>query len=84
MDYSQQVAAILCDALQINTPLTADSPLLGHLPELDSMAIVSVIEHLESHYGIMFEDDEISADHFETVGTLAELITQKVSNTSTT
>lgn len=53
--------------------------LLGNLPELDSLAVVSVIAELEQQFGIQIEDDEISADTFETVGSLVELIEQKLS-----
>lgn len=59
--------------------LGPDSGLLGHIPELDSMAVVGLITALEDHYGITFDDDEISADAFATVGSLHELVCRKLS-----
>lgn len=53
--------------------------LLGYLPELDSLAVVNVITELERQFGVQIEDDEVSADTFETVGSLVKLIEQKLS-----
>ncbi|WP_317202245.1 acyl carrier protein [Janthinobacterium sp.] len=57
--------------------LSAESALLGSIPELDSMAVVQLITALEEHFGISIEDDEIGARHFATVGSLADFIAQK-------
>ncbi|MDH5190764.1 MAG: acyl carrier protein [Gammaproteobacteria bacterium] len=62
---------------RVNT-ITNETPLLGNLPELDSMAVVTVITSLEEHYGFFVEDDEISADTFSTMGSLVEFVEQKV------
>lgn len=58
--------------------LTADTPLLGHLPELDSMTVVSIISLLEERLGIVISDEEITADAFRTVGSLAKLADTKM------
>ena len=58
--------------------LTPDSPLLGALPELDSMAVVGLVAAIESDYGIKIGGDELSAELFSTAGTLNEFITQKL------
>ena len=58
---------------------TRDTPLLGAVPELDSMAVVSLITGLESHFGVTVDDDDLSGATFATVGTLADLITDKLS-----
>lgn len=76
-----ELRRILADTLQLgarSASLTASSPLLGSLPELDSMAVVSVITAVEEHFGFVIADDEISADTFETLGSLAEFVEQKV------
>jgi len=57
--------------------LTADSPLLGGLPEFDSMAVVTVVTMIEDELGVTIDDDELSADLFATVGSLAEFVSQK-------
>ena len=58
--------------------LNRDSLLFGNLPELDSMAVATVLTALEDRFGILIDDDEISADLFETVGTLADFIAGKL------
>ncbi len=57
---------------------TATTSLLGSLPELDSMAVVSVITTIEERFGIVIDDDEISAQTFETFGSLSDFVTQKL------
>lgn len=57
---------------------TDDTQLLGSLPELDSMAVVSVITTMEERFGVVVGDDEISAQTFATFGTLREFVQQKV------
>ncbi len=75
----QQVCRILRTTLSLGQqPLSADTPLLGSLPELDSMAVASLIVALEEHYGFIVNDDEISARHFATVGTLTDFVTGKL------
>ena len=56
------------------------TPLLGAIPELDSMAVVSLITALEEQFGIAVDDDEIGADAFETVGTLAAFVERKLAS----
>jgi acyl carrier protein len=78
--YLEQVKAILIDALNLGPAgqsLTAESPLLGAIPELDSMAVVSVIAALEDQFGISVDDDDISASTFETLGSLAAFVSEK-------
>ncbi len=57
---------------------TADTPLLGALPELDSMAVVTLITTLEERFGIAVDDDEISGDTFATVGSLSSFVAGKL------
>ena len=78
--YLNEVRNILTDVLNLGpagNELTQDSPLLGSLPELDSMAVVSVIGALEDHFGIMVDDDDISASTFATLGSLAAFVQEK-------
>jgi acyl carrier protein len=81
MQHLQEVTNILSDVLSLGerkNSLKADSVLLGNIPELDSMAVVNVITALEDHFGITVDDDEISAQTFETVGTLTDFVDQKL------
>lgn len=57
---------------------TRDTPLLGAVPELDSMAVVALINTLEERFGVAVEDGEISADTFATVGSLSDFVAAKL------
>jgi acyl carrier protein len=75
------IREILRDTLQIGSQadlLTSASPLLGAIPELDSMAVVTVLTMVEEEFDIEIADDEVSAEIFETVGSLADFVTRKI------
>jgi len=55
-----------------------DTPLMGALPEFDSMVVVSLITTLEERFGIAVDDDEISGDTFATVGSLTDFVAAKL------
>jgi len=78
----EEVKNILADVLSLSgaakDELTASSGLLGSIPELDSMAVVHLITALEEQFGITVDDDEISASTFETLGSLASFVEQKL------
>ena len=77
----QAVREVLIGALQIKVNADAwgrDTLLLGHLPELDSMAVVTVITSIEEEFDIVIEDDEISADVFESLGSLTDFVAGKM------
>jgi acyl carrier protein len=54
--------------------LGPETPLLGAIPELDSMAVVAVLTAIEERYGVTIDDGDVSAQVFETVGSLADFI----------
>ncbi|HEY5799586.1 MAG TPA: phosphopantetheine-binding protein [Burkholderiaceae bacterium] len=58
--------------------LQADTELLGNLPELDSMAVMSIAAALEERFDIEIDDDDISARTFATLGSLAALVERKI------
>ena len=77
----QQVRMILRDTLQLGdraARLNSGSDLLGALPELDSMAVVTVITALEDRFGFVVHDDEISSETFATFGALVQFVERKV------
>lgn len=55
-----------------------DTALVGSIPEFDSMAVVALIQALEERFGIQISDDEISAETFETIGRVYELVLSKM------
>ena len=62
--------------------LNADTQLLGALPELDSMAVATILTALEEHFHILIEDEDINADMFETIGTLTGYVENKLKQKS--
>ena len=81
MDKLDGVRNLLKTSLQLGERadrLSGGSALLGAIPELDSMAVVKLITTMEEQYGIQVDDDEISADTFATVGTLARFLADKL------
>ncbi len=60
----------------VPNPLADDYPLVGNL--LDSLAVTNLIVGLEEHFGFVFNDDELSAEAFENVLSLAELVSGKI------
>jgi acyl carrier protein len=80
MDTLERVRKILRDTLNLGDRadrLDAASPLMGGLPEFDSMAVVTVVTMIEDELGVTIDDDELSAEVFATVGSLTEFVAQK-------
>lgn len=81
MNTQAEVLRALDDALGLggrSSQFSADTPLLGSLPELDSMAVVDLITLLEDRLGLMIDDDEITGQVFATVGSLADFVHAKL------
>lgn len=81
MDVLENVNRVLDDVLSLGgraSTFTRDTALLGAIPELDSMAVVSLITTLEERFGFVADDDEVSGDVFATVGALADFVSAKV------
>jgi acyl carrier protein len=77
----KEILAVLDEVLSLRgrtAAFNASTPLLGALPELDSMAVVGVITTLEERFGFVVEDDEIDGQVFETVGTLVAFVDRKL------
>ncbi len=79
MDINKFAKDLLQQALHLETEPDFDSstPLLGSLAELDSIGVVNVITLIEEQLGCVIEDDEITAEVFETFGSLVEFIVSK-------
>lgn len=75
------VATLLAEALALRPDvargLARSTRLFGNLPELDSMAVATVLTALEDRFGILIDDDEVSGALFETVGSLADFVAAK-------
>ncbi len=77
------VRGVLRDLLALSpervAAFSADTPLFGSLPELDSMAVAGVLTELEDRLGILIEDDEVDGEMLETFGALNDFARRKVS-----
>lgn len=80
MDVIDKVREVLKSVLQVENSsiFVMDSPLIGAMPEFDSMAVVSLIAALEETFGFTVDDDEIDASVFETVGSLVAFVENKL------
>jgi len=56
--------------------LADDFPLVGNI--LDSIAVTNLILALEEHFGFLFNDEDLTAEAFETISTLAKLVKNKI------
>lgn len=77
MNIQEQVLNLLDEVLGLNgraLQFDADTALLGSVPELDSMAVLSVIHAIEERFGIEIPDDEIDGSSFATVGTVVDFV----------
>lgn len=75
------VKRVLQEALQLGERVEAfdqSTPLFGSIPEFDSMAVVTVVTGLEEQFDIVIDDDDISAEIFETFGSLTRFIECKL------
>ncbi len=74
---AERVVSVIVETLALpaqHTTLNADSALFGAFPELDSFSILNLIAALETEFGIRFDDEDITAESFETVGTLTSIV----------
>jgi len=58
--------------------LSRDTNLMDGVPEFDSMAVLQVMMAIEADFGISIDDDEVSGEIFETLGTLADFVRGKL------
>jgi acyl carrier protein len=75
------VKAVVVETLGVEDradQLDATTPMLGSMPELDSMAVLELMLELEQRFGITVEGDDVSAEVFETLGSLAEFVDSKL------
>ncbi len=81
LDITQEVLRILDEVLSLNgraKTFTGSTPLLGAIPELDSMAVVTLITTLEEQFGLVVDDDDIDGSTFATVGSLTDFVNSKL------
>jgi acyl carrier protein len=80
-DVVRQVTRVLDEVLSLggrSAAYTRDTVLLGAVPQLDSMAVVSLITTIEERFNIVIPDDEINGDTLASVGSLADYVAAKL------
>lgn len=83
MNTRQELCKLLDQALGLDgraQSFDTDTPLMGALPELDSMGVVAILTALEDRLGIAVDDDEIDASVFETFGSLWSFVENKLAS----
>lgn len=83
LNTKSEVLKVLEDVLSLGGRSAAfddATPLLGAIPELDSMAIVGVIASLEERFGFVIEDDDLDGSTFATLGSLIEFVNNKLAD----
>ncbi|MCS6944593.1 MAG: acyl carrier protein [Sutterellaceae bacterium] len=81
MSTDQKVKQVLSSVLNLGDRVAqfeASTPLLGAVPELDSMAVVSLLTALEEKFGFTIEDDEVDSRTFASVGSLVAFVESKL------
>jgi len=81
LDVQREVINIVGNVLDLGQRSKAfgrETPLLGSVPELDSMAVATLITSLEDHFGFVVHDDEIDGTTFATIGSLADFVQSKL------
>jgi acyl carrier protein len=77
----ESVKAVIVETLGLEDragTIDASTPLLGALPELDSLAVAELVVALEARFGIVFDGDDVTAEAFETLASLSELVDRKL------
>ena len=81
MDISSEVVSVLDEVLSLKgraSRFALDTPLLGAIPELDSMAVVALITAIEGRFGFTVDDDELDGSVFTTLGSLIDFVQGKL------
>ena len=80
MDVTRETLSVIDEVLSLggrSSGFTRQTHLLGALPELDSMAVVSLIGALEERFDIVVDDDDIDGATFATLGSLLDFVDAK-------
>ncbi len=81
MDIKGEVVAVLDEVLSLKgraSGFSLNTPLLGAIPELDSMAVVALITTLEERFGFTVDDDEIDGSVFASLASLIDFVQGKL------
>jgi acyl carrier protein len=72
------VRAVVVETLAIEDRAFDADTKLTSIPELDSLAIMELVVEFERRFDITFEDEDVTAEVFESIGSLAAFLDAKV------
>lgn len=81
VNVEQEVLRVIDEVLGLggrSASFTRDTHLLGAIPELDSMAVVSLITTLEERLGIVVDDGDLDGSTFATVASLCDFVSAQL------
>lgn len=81
MNTRKELLSLLNETLHLEgrtASFDENTPLLGALPEMDSMGVVSLLTAFEDRLGFTVDDDEIDGSVFQTFGTLLTFVQKKL------
>lgn len=77
----ETLRAVLVDVLGLDADQVAgfdhDTGLFGHLPELDSMAVATLLTEIEDRLAVTIDDDEVDGEMLESYGALLAFVEVK-------
>jgi acyl carrier protein len=83
LQIEKRIKQLLDSELNVNTSViatsTSSTPLLGRGVGLDSVETMALVLSIEEEFGISVPDADMTATLFETIGSLAGYIAQKLS-----
>ena len=76
-----RLRAVLADVLGLDAErvaaFDADTGLFGHLPELDSQAVATLLTEIEDRFEIVIDDEDVDGEMLETYGGLLGFVRAK-------
>lgn len=81
MSIDKKLRGLVDDTLNLqgrSASFTLETPLMGAVPEMDSMGVVSLLTAFEEQLGLVVDDDEIDGSVFETWGSLLAFVERKL------
>jgi acyl carrier protein len=78
-EVEQQIARILGSGIvtDVDALLSAETPLVEGGLNLDSVNLLELLVRVEEAFGVTIEDEDISAELFSTLGSVAAFVRQK-------
>ena len=70
----KQLQQTMCNPEEIEM----DTPILGKGLGLDSLEAMVLVTEIEAEFDILIEDEELTLELFETIGTLADHVKKKL------